>query len=94
MSELKPIDAFDELTAVIRFLLYIKRHPKCNITDIIEGTPAGQRAIYSAKKFSEKNQLLTITMKTTLPYGPMYTLSTKGEKLAEYLEAIQKSLES
>jgi hypothetical protein len=93
MSELTPTERFDELTAIVRFLLYIKRNPKCNITDIINGTTAGQRAIYSAKKFAQENQLIEITMKTTLPYGPMYTLSDKGKKVVEYLVEIQKLLE-
>ncbi|MCL4429498.1 MAG: hypothetical protein M1540_07050 [Candidatus Bathyarchaeota archaeon] len=93
MSKLPPTERFDELTAILRFLLYIKRHPKCNVTDIIKGTTAGQRAIYSAKKYAQENQLIEITMKTTLPYGPMYTLSDKGEKVAKYLEEIQKLLE-
>ncbi len=93
MPELTPTERFDELTAIIRFLLYIKRHPKCNVTDIIKGTTAGQRAIYSAKKYAQTNQLIEITMKTTLPYGPMYSLSAKGEKVAAYLEEIHKTLE-
>ncbi|XHH07933.1 MAG: hypothetical protein ACFCUE_10185 [Candidatus Bathyarchaeia archaeon] len=93
MSELTPTECFDELTAIVRFLLYIKRHPKCNITDIIKGTTAGQRAIYSAKKYAQKNQLIEIAMKTTLPYGPMYSLNERGKRVAEYLEEIQKIIE-
>ncbi|MCW4018065.1 MAG: hypothetical protein NWF00_05235 [Candidatus Bathyarchaeota archaeon] len=93
MSQLTPTDHFDELTAIVRFLLYIKRHPKSGITEIIKGTPAGQRAIYSAKEYAQENKLIDITMKTTIPYGPQYSLSDKGKKVASYLEEIQKLLE-
>jgi hypothetical protein len=92
MPELTPIDRFDELTAIIRFLLYLKRHPNAGITEIINGTPAGQRAIYSAKDYAQENQLIDITLKTTIPYGPQYSLSEKGKKITAYLEEIQKIL--
>lgn len=93
MSELTPTDRFDELTAIVRFLLYVKKHPKAGITEIIKGTPAGQRAIYSAKDYAQENKLIDITMKTESPYGPMYSLNEKGKRVAEYLEEIQKLLE-
>ncbi|MCL5876404.1 MAG: hypothetical protein M1540_01155 [Candidatus Bathyarchaeota archaeon] len=93
MSTLTPTDCFDELTAIVRFILYLKKHPKAGITEIIKGTPAGQRAIYSAKDYAEKNKLIDITMKTTSPYGPQYSLSDKGKKVASYIEEIQKLLE-
>jgi predicted transcriptional regulator len=93
MSQLTPTDSFDELTAIVRFLLYVKSHPKAGITEIIKGTPAGQRAIYSAKDYAEKNKLIETTLKTTSPYGPQYSLTEKGKKVAVYLEEIQKLLE-
>ncbi|MGD6852897.1 MAG: hypothetical protein ACQCN6_12635 [Candidatus Bathyarchaeia archaeon] len=93
MIQPAPTDHFDELTAIIRFLLYLKKHPNAGISEIINGTPAGQRAIYSAKDYAQKNRLIEITMKTTSPYGPQYSLSDKGKKVATYLEEIQKLLE-
>ncbi len=93
MPQLTPTDRFDELTAIVRFLLYLKKHPNSGITEIINGTPAGQRAIYSAKDYAQKNKLIDITMKTISPYGPQYVLSDRGKKVAAYLEEIQKLLE-
>jgi hypothetical protein len=92
MSERPPIDVFDELSSPIRFILYIKKHPKANITEIIKGTTAGQRALYTSKEFCKQNDLLDITVKTTIPYGPQYTLSEKGKKVADLLEELQRIL--
>jgi len=94
MSQLTPTDRFDELTAIVRFLLYLKKHPKAGITEIIKGTPAGQRAIYSAKNYAQQNKLIDITMKTESPYGPIYSLNEKGKKVAEHLESLQKILDT
>jgi hypothetical protein len=94
MPQLTPTERFDELTAIIRFLLYIKRHPNTGITDIIKGAQAGQRAIYSAKKYAQENKLVDITMRTESPYGPIYRLNEKGKTVADHLEEIQKILDN
>jgi hypothetical protein len=93
MSQPTPTDRFDELTAIVRFLLYLKKHPKSGISEIIKGTPAGQRAIYSAKDYAQENKLIEIAFKTESPYGPQYSLSDKGRKVASFIEEIQKLLE-
>jgi hypothetical protein len=50
------LDRFDESSAVIRVILFLKKHPKSNISTIIHNVTAGQRAVYSAKAFLEKKQ--------------------------------------
>lgn len=88
------IDRFDELSAVVRLILFLHKHPKSNVSTIIAKAGAGQKAIYSAKKFLEDYQLLESDTKPTLPYNPLYSLNEKGTKIAEYLSAIEKILES
>jgi predicted transcriptional regulator len=88
-----PLDRFDELSAVIRVVLFLKKHPKSNISTIINNVTAGQRAVYSAKKYLQDNNLLEIETKTTLPYNDIYSLNTRGQKIGEYLEEMQKILE-
>lgn len=88
-----PLDNFDELTAVIRVILFLKKHPKANISTIISNVTAGQRAVYSAKKYLQDNSLLEIETKTTLPYNDIFSLNEDGQKIAEHLEEIQKILE-
>ncbi len=86
------IDRFDELSAVARLILFLYRHPKSNVSTIIAKTSAGQKAIYSAKKFLEENNLLEVETKTTLPYNPLYSLNERGKKIGEHLAEIEKIL--
>jgi hypothetical protein len=86
------IDRFDELTAVIRLTLFLYKHPKSNVSTIIAKSGAGQKAIYSAKKFLEEHDLLTFEIKNTLPYNPLYSLNEKGKKIATHLIEIEKLL--
>jgi|WetSurMetagenome_2_1015567.scaffolds.fasta_scaffold397661_2 hypothetical protein len=88
-----PIDRFDESKAVTRVILFLKKHPKSNISTIINNVTAGQRAVYSAKKFLEENKLLDIEINKTLPYNAIFSLNEKGQKIADHLEEIQKLLE-
>ena len=55
---LTTLDEFDELTAVIRLMIYLYKHPDSNTTKILKSSSAGQKAFYSAKKFLEENRLL------------------------------------
>ena len=87
------MDRFDELSAVIRVILFLKKHPKSNISTIINNVTAGQRAVYSAKKYLQDNNLLEIETRTTLPYNDIFSLNEHGQKIAEHLEEIQKLLE-
>ncbi|MCW4024517.1 MAG: hypothetical protein NWF01_05720 [Candidatus Bathyarchaeota archaeon] len=89
-----PVDRFDELTAVIRVILFLKKHPKSNISTIINNVTAGQKAVYSAKKYLQDNNLIEIETKTTLPYNDIFSLNEQGQKIAEYLESIQKILDT
>lgn len=86
------IDRFDELTAVIRLLLFLYQHPKSNVSSIIAQSNAGQKAFYSAKKFLEENKLLKIEKNQVLPYNPLYSLSEKGKRIAQHLVEIEKIL--
>ena len=86
------IDEFDELTAVIRLILYLYKHPCSNTTRILKSSSAGQKAFYSAKKFLEENGLLEIETSQKLPYNPLYSLTDKGKKIAEHLSEIEKIL--
>ena len=88
------IDEFDELTAVIRLMIYLYKHPNSNTTRILKSSSAGQKAFYSAKKFLEENSLLEVNIQPSLPYKPLYSLSDKGKKIAEHLIEIEKILES
>ena len=88
-----PLDRFDELSAVVRVILFLKKHPKSNISTIINNVTAGQRAVYSAKKFLEENNLLEIEINTTLPYNALFSLNERGQKIGVHLEEIQKLLE-
>ena len=88
-----PFDSFDETRAGARVILFLKKHPKSNISAIISNVTAGQRAVYSAKKFLEANNLLDIEVNKTLPYNAIFSLNAKGQKVAEHLEEIQKILE-
>jgi hypothetical protein len=87
------LDRFDELSAVARVILFLKKHPKSNISTIINGVTAGQRAVYSAKKFLQDNNLLEIETKTTLPYNDIFSLNERGQKIAEHIVEIQKLLD-
>ena len=88
-----PFDRFDESRAVARVMLFLEKHPKSNISTIINNVTAGQRAVYSAKEFLETNNLLEIEVNTTLPYNAIFSLNAKGQKIAQHLEEIQKLLE-
>ncbi len=88
-----PVDRFDELTAVIRVILFLKKHPKSNISTIINNVTAGQKAVYSAKKYLQDNNLLEIETITTFPYNDIFSLNEHGQKIAEHLEDVQKLLE-
>ncbi len=84
------MDEFDELTAVNRLILYLYKHPNSKTTKILKNSTAGQKAFYSAKQFLHQNGLLQTDMTTG---APIYSLSEKGQKIAEHLEEIQKLLE-
>jgi len=86
------IDEFDELTAVIRLMIFLYRHPGSNTTKILKSSTAGQKAFYSAKKYLEENNLLEVEIKKMLPSGPLYSLNEKGRKIAEHLTEIEKLL--
>ena len=88
------LDEFDELTAVIRLMLYLYRHPNSNTTKILKSSTAGQKAFYSAKKFLDENGLLETKIQPNLLYNPLYSLTEKGKKIAEHLVEIEKILES
>lgn len=83
------IDEFDELTAVIRLLLFLYTHPNSKTTKILKSSAAGQKAFYSAKQFLDENGLLEIDRSTG---APIYSLSEKGKKIAEHLVDIEKIL--
>lgn len=84
------IDEFDELTAVIRLILFLYKQPNSKTTKILKSSTAGQRAFYSAKQFLDENRLLKVDMSTG---DPLYSLSEKGKKVAEHLAEIEKILE-
>jgi hypothetical protein len=86
------IDRFDELTSIIRVILYLSKHSKSNVSTIIANSNAGQKAFYSAKKFLEDYQLLDTETKTTLPYNELYSLNERGKKIAEHLAEVEKIL--
>jgi predicted transcriptional regulator len=88
------INEFDELTAVIRLMIYLYKNPNSNTTRILKSSSAGQKAFYSAKKFLEENGLLEIKVQQNLPYNPLYSLNEKGKKIAEHLVHIEKLLNS
>jgi predicted transcriptional regulator len=89
---LTKLDEFDELTAVIRLMIYLYKHPSANTTRILKSSAAGQKAFYSAKKFLEENGLLETTIQKDLPYNPLYSLNDKGKKIAEHLVEIERIL--
>jgi hypothetical protein len=88
------IDEFDELTAVIRLMIYLYKNPNSNTTRILKSSSAGQKAFYSAKKFLEENGLLETKIQQNLPYNPLYSLSAKGKKIAEHLAETERLLNS
>jgi hypothetical protein len=90
---LSKIDELDELTAVIRLMLFLYKHPCSKTTKILKSSNAGQKAFYSAKKFLEENNLLEVTIQPNLPYNPLYSLSDKGRRIADHLFEIEKILE-
>ena len=83
------IDEFDELTAVIRLILFLYKHPNSKTTKILKSSAAGQKAFYSAKQFLDENGLLDVDMSTG---APLYSLSLKGKKMAEHLVEVEKIL--
>jgi predicted transcriptional regulator len=83
------IDEFDELTAVIRLILYLYKNPKSKTTKILKSSAAGQRAFYSAKQFLDENGFLDVDMSTG---APLYSLSARGKKVAEHLAEVEKIL--
>jgi len=83
------IDEFDELTAVIRLILYLDQNPKAKTTKILKSSAAGQKAFYSAKQFLEENGLLDVDMSTG---APLYSLSARGKRMAEHLAEVEKIL--
>ena len=87
-------DEFDELTAVIRLIIYLYNHPGSTTTRILKSSTAGQKAFYSAKKFLEENGLLEVKIEQSLLYSPLYSLSERGKKIAEHLTEIEKILEN
>ena len=86
------IDRFDELTGSIRLILFLYSNPDSNVSTIITKSNVGQKAIYSAKKFLEENNLLAIKRNKTLPYNPLYSLSEKGKTIAKHLLAVEEIL--
>jgi predicted transcriptional regulator len=85
------IDEFDELTAVIRLILFINKNPNSKTTKILKNSVAGQKAFYSAKQFLDENGLLAVDMSTG---APLYSLSEKGKRLAAHLVEVEKILGS
>jgi predicted transcriptional regulator len=83
------IDEFDELTAVIRLILFLNKNPNSKTTKILKGSVAGQKAFYSAKQFLDDNGLLAVDMSTG---APLYSLSEKGKKVAVHLVEVEKIL--
>ena len=83
------IDEFDELTAVIRLILFLYKQPNSKTTKILKNSVAGQRAFYSAKQFLDENGLLEVDISTG---APLYSLSEKGKKIAKHLAEIEKIL--
>jgi predicted transcriptional regulator len=87
-----PIENFDELTATTRVTLYLYKHPKSGITQVIKNAGVGQKAAYAAKDWLEENGLLLVGKKETLPYTPVLSLSEKGMKIGAHLTEIEKIL--
>ncbi len=88
-----PMEKFDELTATARVTIYLYRHPKSGISQVIKNAKVGQKAAYGAKAWLEENGLLLITKKEKLPYTPVLSLSEKGMRVGEYLCEIEKILQ-
>ena len=83
------IDEFDELTAVIRLILFLYKYPNSKTTKILKSSVAGQRAFYSAKQFLDDNGLLAVDMSSG---ASLYSLSEKGKKVAGHLAEVEKIL--
>ncbi len=90
---LTPLGQFDKLTASIRVTLYLYKNPKSGMSAIIKNAEVDQSSAYAVKDWLEKNNLLVIGKKETLPYSPVLSLNEKGKKMAEHLIEIEKIVE-
>ena len=87
------IDEFDKLEAVVRFILFLYKHPGVGITKIIRESSAGQKALESARDFLFKEKLIETYPNPEFPHNLLLRLTEKGQKVAEHLAEIERILE-
>lgn len=76
-----------EQTGAIEVLLYLRGRKQVKMTELLRKLEASQSAIYKARGLLLKGGLI-YEEELIEPLGRVFTLTEKGEKVAEYLSMI------
>jgi len=91
MHEINKLDA-DKST--LRVLLYLNEKKEANLTTIMKGIPAGQKALYTALSTLAELQLIEEKTSKEFPFTRNFILTKKGQETAKHLAEIEKILKT
>ncbi|HDI07133.1 MAG TPA: hypothetical protein ENF76_02075 [Candidatus Bathyarchaeota archaeon] len=81
-----------EQTSALRILAYLKTKKKASRTDLRRNINASTSALYNALAKLKRLNLIKEESQETFPFTVKVSLTSKGEKIAEHVEEIEKLL--